>query len=460
MQIYHARLIKYFPLLRDRPYSGDVYLSSGSRWRISGCMPAVRELPFQTCLINGYDLPVYGGRLIDYVKFPEFVSGPTMAQAGVGIMAMSHHCCDSSFNDIDLPPVEYDCLTVTSGLSQIMYGHSTQVENCISSDGQIVKMVYTGTPGGTGGRTDLSGNVQWQGSIATRGGTLTLLLSCHSGTEVLFPTYSPPTFGLQWEGCNSGGIGLVPQCVEPFELNFTNIGPLPDCCECNNSTETGETNVFITGNCKAVIYARHIDFKLVNAITGKCVPVLAMDSACAYDAEPVVNCVAVHCGLIAEITAIDGACFCMNGIYDLDYVNDHWEGSGVPICSGTLTHFNMVCTDNDDGTTTLQLDIVCGADNVGTGFVTFESWMMEDLDVTIEELCMTWTGTICAVPCTWQWNEMAMSWSQTSFCEGGCSCDYPGFSGTVDGETTTTECTIGGSPTCCVGCISVRIMRP
>lgn len=453
MQIYHARLIKYMPLLYDRPYSGDVYLSSGSQWRISGCMPVVREMPFQTCLVNGYDLPVYGARLIDYVKFPELVSGPTMAQAGVGILAISHHCCDSSFNDVTLPPVEYDCLTITSGLSQIMYGHSTQVQNCLSSDGHLVTMTWTGS----GGSADLSGNIQWEGTLPTRGGGLTLLLSCQSGTEVLFPTYSPPTFLLEWRGCNSGSLQILPQCVEPFELNFTNIGPLPNCCDCNDSTETGETNVFITGNCKPVIYARHIDFKLVDPVTGRCVPVLAMDSACSYDVEPDANCALVHCGLVIEITTIDFACSCMEGTYNLAYVTDHWEET-TTICSGLAT-ITMTCTDNDDGTTTLQLDIACGADNVGTGSVTFESWMMEDLDVTIEEMCMTWTGTICAVSCTWQWNEMAMSWSQTGFCEGGCSCEPPDFNGTVDGETTTTECTIGGLPACCVGCISVRIMR-
>lgn len=455
MQVYHARLFDFMPRVPNQPYSGDVYLSSGSLWRISGCMPRVREMPFQTCLVNGYDLPTYGARLIDYVKFPELVSGPTMAQAGIGIAAISHHCCDSSFNDADLPAVQYDCLTVTSGLSQIMYGHSTQVENCISSDGQLITMVYTGT--GPGGKQDLSGNVQWEGTLSARGGELTLLLSCQSGTEVLFPTYSPPTFLLEWRGCNSGSLQLIPQCVTPFELNFTNIGPLNTCCNCIDSTETGASNVFITANCKPTIYARHIDYQLVDGFTGRCVPVLAMDAACSYDIEPTVNCVSVHCGLIAEITAIDGACACMEGTYNLEYVLTHWEET-TPICSA-LAEITMTCTDNDDGTTTLTMNIACGADNVGTGSVTFESWMMEDLDVTIEELCMTWTGTICAVPCTWQWSEMAMSWSQTSFCEGGCSCDPPSFNGTVDGETTTTECTIGGLPACCVGCVSVRIIR-
>lgn len=451
-QVYFARHVGYTQGGFAPVYSGNVQWYSGSAWTQSGCIPIVRELPAIGCKdVSTFYQWAYGARHIDYAKTDNSDPIYWNSQKGVARFAVSQHCCESSY---ELPHVEYDCLTLVSGISPIIYGHSQAVQNCISSDGQLITFNY-------GGGTDISGNIQWVGNLYTRGGTLQLKMSCMSGTEDYGPPYSPPQFRVEWRGCNSGSIEVFPSCLDPLFINFANIGPLPDCCDCNDSTETGETNVYVTGNCNPVLMGRHIGYSRDGT------PVVAAETSCNYNADPPINCTSTHCGLVATITSLDGACSCMQGTYDLAWLLGAWQNLSNPVC-GHVMEILMDCVDGTDGNTTLAMHIVCGADNVGTGEVTIASWMMEDLDVTFY-ITMIWSGGAACGTCRWQWNEMPMSWTMLSDnCTGvgTCACLTPpgnGIPGAGQGYADGTQidygCSGGTEVPCCQGQIAVRVMR-
>lgn len=446
MYIMHGRHTGYAEGAVQRTYSGNVQPNSGSKWILSGCIPIITEMPFQECLDQGYNLWAYGGRLIDYVPIDSREFGhlmPPALGASIPIAAISHHCCDSSY--IEYGRVEFDCQTASSGLSFILYGFTTNLANCISANDQTFPLTYTP------GSVDVSGNAQWVGSFGARGGTLTVKLSCQSGTESFLPTYSPPSYRVEYYGCASGSQILFPSCVEPFNIDLLNGPDMGICCDCLDTDTTAEVSVYVTGTCQPTIYSRHIGY----AKTGE--PLMVYDK-CSEAPLQEIGCATTQCGLTAVFTAIDPECNCLNGTYPLTFDNEHWEFNGTA-CASSIG-MQLTCTEVEDGNTELVLSFFCGADNVGSTSITIPSYEMEDLDVTLT-LCLTWEGEVTCLTCSYLYDEMALTWLlETDDCVfPDCICPDPPVTPGSPGEIIVFECEGESEPPCCVGCISVRITR-
>jgi len=420
----------------------------------SAGLKLLKELPFDICIENGLSTN-QAARHIEYIAL------------SVPIVAAALDCCnDIAFRANADPPTDdtgdETCLPNGKRIPHEMYGHVLDVENCLSAHHGRIVFSFAGFPGGSQAIPGGSGcepygypstTNQWYGTLSLRGGDLLLAVSCLPGG----PPDFIPTFRLSWIGCDEGCVDVLPQCIDPLIINFGNI-TLPSCCDCieSQTTTTGTINIWVVANCYDVVWARHIGF-----LDGK--PLVAKRNKCYYSGEVPETCSIMTCGLVATITAIDSDCACLNGTVALPYVLTQWYYLGTG-CGQPLT-LRMRCEDGGAGSgswpgtgwVTLIFDIICGADTTGTGYAFVRARDMENLDV---EFLIYVSGSASAPcgECTWQWNEMPMSWSQLTFCDGGCSCAPPDFSGTVDRQTTTTPCSMGDTA-CCNGWVSVRVMR-
>lgn len=419
-------------------------------------MPIVREMPSQTCMDQGLVLDYYGLR--------HFTFTPDLTP----ILATALKCCDR----IDgCPRVETDCIDGI-GIDPHVILHAFPVENCNSAHRRIVELTYCKTPGfGEGdcevfdcadpppdpppGCTtcDLEGKGKWTGGLSLRGGTITFEMCCFRDIN------DDLQFRLLWRGCDEGCVEVFPDCIDPLFVNFGNI-TIDNCCDCNDSTESGTINLFLTANCYPTVWGRHTHFE-PNGI-----PVISRESTCAWSGDPPVGCLP-HCGLVASITNVTD-CSCLAGTYLLNYTSTgsdaFWDADDLSTACAVspMTTFRLRCTDNEDGTVTLELDIVCGTTNISVSdpvVVAYED--MEDLDVTFNlEMQDSSAGSSCGT-CTYQWNEMPMSWSLIADnCTGACSCsDPPAEAGDYDGEQRAIDCGDSYTIPCCIGEISVRVMR-
>lgn len=279
-----------------------------------------------------------------------------------------------------------------------------------------------------------------------------------------------PSLSISYRGCVDGDIGLAFNCYEPAisSTHQVNVGRCCDCVETHTSQTAQVAFTFIT-NCRHVRMCRHVDYDA----TG--LPLMAISDPCVKTGWDNA-CETMTCGLFATITSNTTGtdshdCACMEGIYSLDYITNDWQYiSGTGFCNDPA-EMSLVCEDageiDGEPWIRLSLSVVCGVDNVGGGWIEMPAADLYTINDVIPVL-MTWDDTGCGdtASCTWQWNEMPMSWSQLSLCSGDCTCPTPSGTGLpgagmglADGDTTTTSCSGGRTVPCCEGYIDVLITR-
>lgn len=426
------------------------YVRSGS----STGVPIVREMPSQVCIDNGLDFDYYGLRHFRYA-------------AGLQpVLATALKCCDR------LDPcdrVESSCLA--GGIDPHINLYALPVENCNSAHNRLTELTYCFTPGYGSGDCEVldcadpppatpagctsceqPGQGKWTGGLSLRGGTVNFEMCCYLDAGNL-------AFRLIWRGCDEGCVEVFPQCVDPLIINFGNI-TLSNCCYCTNSVQSGTINLWGVANCYPVVWGRHTHYNASG------IKVISRETSCAWHGNLPQGCLP-HCGLVATITNVSD-CSCLAGTYQLNYTSTgsdaFWDADDLSVgCAvSPMTTFRLTCTDNNDGTVDLELTLVCGTTNISVSDpITVPYADMEYLDVTFDVEMVDPSSVGSCGTCTYQWNEMPMSWSLISDnCTGACSCsDPPVDAGAYDGEQRAIDC--GGSYTvpCCIGFISVRVMR-
>ena len=404
--------------------------------------PATRELPSVTCLDN---LPEFlGGRHFSYTVH------------NVPLTAWDWACCDAFCTPEEI--AAGDCYKVPTcytlgpgpGIAKRIALYAFDAASCWSARGIIDELTYD------------AADDKWRGvTLALRGGSIAVEFECVPG----LPNNDPDKFKLTLTGAclptNPTVLTAGYQCSDPLMIAFPQF-TAGDCCQCNGNiadppytTEPGEVQIFVATNCRPPRIGRHIRYD-GDAFT----PVTAHARNCQWDQLDDYVCGNMKCPLTATVTNVTD-CACLAGGYNLDYINTQWVYTGTMGGCGSAGEIVVTCTDNGDGTVTLHVDVTCGANNVGTADITIPGHDLEDLDETVTIDMTDPTPTTCGT-CTFQWNEMAMAWSQISAnCTGDCTCvdEMTIPPGTVDGEQITLPCDGSYVVPCCIGRITVRLMR-
>lgn len=298
---------------------------------------------------------------------------------------------------------------------------------------------------------------KWVGSLALRTGTLNFEMCCSPPTDPFDPLTAK--FFLSWSGCEHNcSVWTFPTCYDPLTISFGNL-TLNDCCGCGDTTEQGQINLQAVANCRPFVWGRHVDYT-----TGG-IPVMATENCGLVEpscgCQPTCEWTATIIGEVGTGTGSSTDCSCLAGSYSLPYVGaSTWENINAGACSEIAT-IRVECTNNNDGTVDLLLNVICGAQNIGYATKTVNCTSMDTIDETFDIHMIGPEATSCGT-CTFQWNEMAMSWSNiSSNCTGGCTCvdELTIPPGSVDGEQVTLDCLGGGVSICCDGWISVRLQR-
>lgn len=278
----------------------------------------------------------------------------------------------------------------------------------------------------------------------------------------------------------------LPECEDPLIVNYQ-IDPTKCCC-CPRTTAGASINIRVYANCQPIVYGRHTDY------TDTGIPIIATDT-CPV-AEGSTDCTTLTCGLTAYLTALDAACLCMEGRYNLSYITNQWEKTKSPVCGLSVT-INLLClgvvtedtgtgtaecldvtphAEPDTGTGSItriprflryQLTVICGADNTGFAIADINVEDVEDFALGFDVQMNSGGGSPCTGDCIWQWNEMPRSWTNIDNpCTGDCTCAEPpgnGISGAgmgiADMETVTTPCTSTAPAICCNGRIRICVYR-
>lgn len=411
---------------------------------LSVVIPTVASMPPETLCLD--DKPEFiRSRIVD------FVPTDTNSGTGIPIVAAAPKCCSAvSFSG----RVEQDCWA-SSGIIQVMMIRLNNVNNCLSADGKGVRAYYTS------GSLDNSGNIQWVAEkvVPLRGGSLQFYVSCQSGVA----PGQPNKFRLTWRGCSSGEVFGPANCSDPLFLQFGQvISPLTTCCDCNNTVNSPTINVTAETNCYPDMIGRHVDYGLDGT------PIIAEEGCSQAPTEPP-GCGLMTCGVVAVITNVSD-CACMEGTYPLPYTVAGFWTDTFAMCVGPAT-IRLTCETLFDaaGRTTgfvrLTMLITCGATNVGSDSVDIHRDDLEDLDVTFNIGMADPTYGVPCGDCTFQWFEMSPGFGfwvqQADNCTGSCSCVSAASipPGSVDGEITIVPCPSGGTLSCCIGTISVRVTR-
>lgn len=137
----------------------------------------------------------------------------------------------------------------------------------------------------------------------------------------------------------------------------------------------------------------------------------------------------------------------------------NWTASGFGACNNTA-NAEVACTDNGNGTHTIQVDINCGATNVGTGTALVVSGDLATLDVTLVITMTDPTWALGCGTCRYQWFTMTSAWVLVSNdCGlGYCACpdEVSLPPGSMDLEYQDFDCDQTATP-CCLGTITVRV---
>jgi hypothetical protein len=348
----------------------------------AGGTPLVRRLPNLACAPPEPDQPL-ALRHVGYF-------------GGIPLAAYAWECCDALCTDAE--EEAGDCYKQTDcwpygpgpGITKRVAAYFFDVADCWSARRQNCVPHFLEYDPGDG---------KWHGSIGLRGGTLDLTFEC----------LDAGTLRLTWSGCGDAGghVDVVPSCNDPLAAAFQISYP-QSCCDCwqtadpdralHGGTDTPpEVTVWVVANCRRVRFARHVGY------TADRVPIVARENPCAWNQDDCYQCANMQCPLVAEISAVDGACACMEGVYFLTHGDGHWVGSPrLPIPPGMCiagTLFQLNCTDlgtavppdldptwcRSCGYVRLSLAIVCGVDNVFTfGDVVIPACDLENLDVTFD----------------------------------------------------------------------------
>lgn len=348
--------------------------------------------------------------------------------SGVPVVMESFRCCDV------YSETRVETAAFAGGIMDRVLARSFNNDNCFSGHNKRVLMTYA---------VD-----RWTGSLMLRGGNVPLELL----VDAAKPDNDPEKFTLRWKDCadvNWREKKAGYNCNDPLFITFPLIN-VSVCCDCDtaHTSEGAFIDIEIETNCKKTQWARHIDY------TSSGVPVVAVENC----GEPDTNlgCGSPHCGLVATVT---GACSCLNGTYDLNWISLDWKASGIGTCSA-LAEITLLCTDNGNGTSTLRLTATCGANDTGFATVVIDNKDTENLDVTFT-VPMTGPAAVACGGCTWEWQEMPMAWAYISdTCTLDCNCTgtAPTTPGTVDGQRVTVNCN-GTVVVCCQGSITVRVTR-
>lgn len=429
-------------------------------------MPIVREVPAEFCYDSGLIGDFQGLRHIKYTG------------GGIPYIATALKCCDEVNQ---CPKVETEF--VPGGVSPELKLHLRDVDNCASSDGKVITLTYCISPDGidvdqveypdcddilpcadppptppVGCDTcdEVDGHGKWRGSVALRGGIVSFDICC----------YLNASNELRWRlifygnGDDSCVTDVVTGCFDPLFVNFGQIN-LPNSCDCPNTDNTAHVNVYFVANCHPTVSARHVGY-------AGGVPIVATENTCVWSGISQLGC-RMTCGLVATVTSITD-CECMEGTFNLPHVepSGEWEVTHNNTCTFDA-NYNLRCTTNldedgnPDGTITLLLTVQCGATNTGSDSVVVAEEDMEDLDVTFEiEMTDPSADTGNCGTCDWSWTDMPPpgQWVlSVDNCTGACDCVEPDTPGTVASEIRQTDCASGNPPSCCIGTISVRIMR-
>lgn len=408
--------------------------------------PITRELPSVVCLDS----------------IPEFLEGRHVSYdwSGTPITVWDWACCDVFCTPEEIEGDDCyklpECYTLGPGpgiAKRIgLYGYDAQ--NCWSARDIFEVLTYSIT------------DDKWHGTVVLRNGSVDVTFECVDG----LPNNDAGKFKLTLSGdCLPTNPTIVTagySCSDPLLVAFTQI-VVGDCCQCPGipsdpfTDEPAEISIYVSTNCRAPRTGRHAWYKIEgNTVT----PVTLHSKVCDWNQIDNYTCGNMKCPLNATIENVTD-CACMEGSYNLNYITNQWiwNGNFTGCTSSPAGEITVLCEDNGDGTVTLTVTVVCGADNVGTSEITIPAEDLEDLDeiVTISMTDPTATGGPCGT-CQYQWNEMAMAWTRlTNDCTGDCTCvdEFSLPPGTVDGEIIEVACEGSTPPDCCIGEITVRLMR-
>jgi len=131
-------------------------------------------------------------------------------------------------------------------------------------------------------------------------------------------------------------------------------------------------------NCRAMYYARHIDYVMDGSTP---IPIVARDRSC----RSADVCTLPTCPLVAEVTG-SGGCACMTDTFDLDYGAGTWEGLPGSACAGGPIQYHLEMTEltcDMRGFALLRLTVTCGATNTGSASLVVSCEELDELDVTL-----------------------------------------------------------------------------
>lgn len=359
----------------------------------AGQLPTVTELPDVGCTDS---LPQYlAGRHVNYY-------GP------LGQLAFAWTCCEA----LDGQYVTASCFPYGPGpgITRSVALAVTDVSACWSGRANRKVILCYGTDN------------KWHGSIPLRGGTLNFTWECLPDLNP-DPLLGPrPTFRLSWQGClrngiyDSGSDTQVPSCYDPLIISYP-MHLFPRCCDCNDGSYTGPItdspaalSFGIVANCRKIRVGRHVYYGLntpgsnppPNTCVGPCgdpctalppgtgtltgaTPVVAINLKCRWDQVDCYQCENMTCPLVAELTGSGGTNCPLAGVGGLNFVSGGWTAA---IAGATVS---VVCINVPHGCegrnpaprVTLAVTITCGVTNTGTATITIPAKRLEDLDVTL-----------------------------------------------------------------------------
>lgn len=398
--------------------------------------PKFKLMPALQCLAQFTNGAKFAGK---FSGFDPITRTPTAKFSWIccnGLCTRAEELANDCYKRADILP---------GGISKRVALYLADVSNCYSAYLQRTILNFD------------SGSGTWIGQVTLRGGILYLT----------FKVLTATSFRLSWTGCDTGSLTHDADCTDPLGISFgqeTFIG----CCRCNSDSSTPPSTdnqptifFFAAANCHKDRWAKYGGWK------DKYTPIFRVESPCIYDIQPQRGCSSMTCPLIATIS---GSCPCMNGDYGLSHDNSIGSGGGweklLTWGCGPAGSIRVTCLGGSDGTTTYQLDLLCGADNTGTAQVVVPNEDIEDFDETFM-VPMTSPGGVCTGVCTYTYIEMTGGATLAgSTCSASCDpCDgslangdprIPG--GLSDGQTFDVPCT-GSSSACCVATIPVRVTR-
>lgn len=337
---------------RARVYTYEPASSSGTRYPIypqDPVYPLVAPLRGDHCKNDLLELP--GGRHFTYTS------------GGIPVIAVPIQCCDA------LSAIREEDTCWSGGITDYTIARLFNVNNCRAAWNKKVELNYVDDPPSSG---------YWYGEAEVRSGqTLGLKFWCDSYEA----EDSVNKFVLGYTGCASGVNRAGYDCSDPLRINFGQF-TASGCCECTNTSEDPQINVYLEANCPETVFARHTYY------TSGGTPVFHQPTSCHQYGGETGGCSQMACGITVIISDVTD-CTCLAGTYSFNWDVNNWINMAVGSCTGTA-QVTITCTNLTDPTTgqltgyvRLFAFLVCGATDTGSGYVDVDYNELEDLDATI-----------------------------------------------------------------------------